>query len=97
MDSLVGSKSTEQEQASTPVATADREGILVTDEGGVRTITLNRPNKKNAITTKVCIAGLQMYKELVHEDEVLWYIAVVRNEYQCISMFTFVVMSIFLM
>ena len=35
-------------------ASAEYQEIVVTDEGGARTIMLNRPHKYNAITLQVC-------------------------------------------
>ncbi|XP_003384577.1 PREDICTED: enoyl-CoA delta isomerase 2, mitochondrial-like [Amphimedon queenslandica] len=53
VDSLVGSStSNETASPSNPVKLSS-DDLLVTEEGGVQTITLNRPSKKNAITVKM--------------------------------------------
>lgn len=50
VDSLVGGASDTPPHSPVSVSGDD---ILVKEEGGVQTITLNRPSKKNAITVKV--------------------------------------------
>ena len=56
-------------QPSSPSMSSTYKELLVTDEGGVRTIMLNRPTKYNAITFQVLlsvvISTVQYHSELV--------------------------------
>ena len=53
VDSLVGGASEEATPTPNPVTSSG--DILVSDDKGIRTITLNKPAKKNAITVEVRI------------------------------------------
>ena len=53
MDDLVAQEGGEAETASTTKGSLSFTGLKYTVDNGVATITLNRPNKKNAVTTEV--------------------------------------------
>ena len=52
VDNLVGSSTEEKANTSSP-STEDYKEIVVTDDGGARTILLNRPAKYNALNYQV--------------------------------------------
>lgn len=53
VDDLVAQEGGEAETASATEGSLSFTGLKYTVDNGVATITLNRPNKKNAITTEV--------------------------------------------
>jgi len=53
VDGLLGKQATK----ATPTSTAG-EGFVVLNENGIRTIKLNRPEKKNALTMEVILPSV---------------------------------------
>ena len=68
MDELVGSQPQTSDSAADPSAGgSDYEHIVVSNEGRLRTILMNRPAKYNALNFKVrkCTYILHMYHQLL--------------------------------
>ena len=57
VDQLVGKEEGQNadHSASSTSTITTSDDIVVTDEGGVRTLRLNRPEKKNALKWQVCV------------------------------------------
>ena len=54
VDQLVGKEEGQKaDSVSSTTSTTTSDDIVVTDEGGVRTVLLNRPQKKNALKWQV--------------------------------------------
>ncbi|MCP5164294.1 MAG: enoyl-CoA hydratase/isomerase family protein [Pseudomonadales bacterium] len=59
------------------------DGILLADDGGVRVLTLNRPDKRNAIDTAMWIALRDAFREAAVDDTVRCVLLCGAGEHFC--------------
>ncbi|XP_046859045.1 enoyl-CoA delta isomerase 2-like [Xenia sp. Carnegie-2017] len=63
VESLLGQESKTNSQPNKDINTSNEfENILVSTDGGLRTITMNRPDKYNALTPKLLVQFIKNMK-----------------------------------
>ena len=67
VDELVGAAASEGQSSVDATATSEYKEILVTQEGGALTITLNRPKKYNAINYQVTSISPCLYSDCLRK------------------------------
>ncbi|XP_780031.1 enoyl-CoA delta isomerase 2, mitochondrial [Strongylocentrotus purpuratus] len=83
VDDLVAQEGGEAETASTTQGSLSFTGLKYTVDNGVATITLNRPNKKNAVTTEMYSEWTAALKMAGEDDRVVLAVITGAGDYYC--------------